>query len=140
MDQKKLYSGMSMVEYLKAINSKFDLNTIALSNSKMIESFSLLAWPKRLTTNFNTEKCVDAQIKIQSYLFSDDTFTNSWYSYMGSDTEPPCNEDVHWFVFKDPYIVTKLHLTSIQNLVVSSGTTNNRKTFEMGDREVVYHS
>lgn len=60
---------------------------------------------------------------------------------MGSDTEPPCNEDVQWFVMRDPFIVVKSTIDStLKNVVVNSNQINQRKTFPQLDREVIYHS
>lgn len=37
--------------------------------------------------------CIDTTVNITSIL-ENDSVSNSWFMYMGSDTEPPCNEDV----------------------------------------------
>ena len=74
-------------------------------------------------------------------MFGEDlTFSNSWYSYMGSDTEPPCNEEVQWFVMRDRFVVQQLTLDSLKKVVLNSNQINSRKTFPQLDREVIYHS
>jgi hypothetical protein len=56
---------MNIFDLLKITNSNhIDPNEIANANAHLVEVFSLLAWPKRLDTNFNTEKCIDAEISI----------------------------------------------------------------------------
>lgn len=45
------------------------------------------------------------------------------FQYVGSLTEPPCSEDVDWFVFKDPVPISKFDLNRIRT--VPAGMTGN---------------
>jgi len=59
--------------------------------------------------------------------------------YMGSDTEPPCNEDVQWFVMKDALIVSSTVFNRLKDAVLGGGDANARDTLPLMDREVIYH-
>uniref|UniRef100_A0A5S6QKK0 Carbonic anhydrase n=1 Tax=Trichuris muris TaxID=70415 RepID=A0A5S6QKK0_TRIMR len=44
------------------------------------------------------------------------TRRNSYVSYLGSLTTPPCSENVQWIVFTDPMPITRTELDSFRNL------------------------
>lgn len=66
---------------------------IIQGNDMWLEQFSVLKWAQRVQKNFDTQMCIDTAINITSIL-ENNSVSNSWFMYMGSDTEPPCNEDV----------------------------------------------
>jgi len=62
----------------------------------------------------------------------------SFYKYMGSDTQPPCNEDVTWFILKDRLYIPSLHLRRLEEKVVGRyGSSNNRRLMPNADRKVL---
>jgi len=94
-------------------------------------------WPKRKTP-FDTQKCIDAAVNM-TMILDNDSVSNSWFMYMGSDTEPPCTEDVQWFVMRDPLIVSELALETVKGAVLGRTADNSRDSFPVLEREVVYH-
>lgn len=58
---------------------------------------------------------------------------------MGSDTEPPCNEDVHWVLMKDRLLIDELDFNELQKAVTGGGQNNARKVMPFGDRKVYSH-
>lgn len=119
-----------------AENAKF--KKIIYENNKWLEQFSYLKWAKRDDKNLNTQMCIDTAINITSIL-ENNSVSNSWFMYMGSDTEPPCNEDVQWFVFRDPLIVSELILSKMKTSVLGKEDTNARSSFPIMDRQVIFH-
>jgi len=35
-------------------------------------------------------------------------WATSFYTYKGSDTIPPCNEDVRWIIYEQPFHISTL--------------------------------
>lgn len=94
-------------------------------------------WPKRIPP-YDTQKCIDANVNI-TRIFDSNSVSNSWFMYMGSDTEPPCTEDVQWFVMRDPLIVSDNILSIIKKQVLGQTIDNSRDFFPVMEREVIYH-
>ncbi len=60
--------------------------------------------------------------------------------YSGSLTTPPCSEQVKWFVFTDPVVVTDKQILDF-GLYCGGGKslgTNARPTLPIGERPLVY--
>lgn len=95
-------------------------------------------WPRRFSRTEGTQKCIDATVNITKIL-DNDSVSNSWFMYMGSDTQPPCTEDVQWFVMRDPLIVSEIMMSTLKEKVLGNGAKNSRDAFPVMDREVVYH-
>ncbi len=110
---------------------------LQLENDAILEMFSWSLWPKRLPP-FETQKCIDAAVNITK-IFDNDSVSNSWFMYMGSDTEPPCIEDVQWFVMKDPLIVSEMTFNAVKDNALGLTGPNKREAFPVMDREVIYH-
>ena len=65
------------------------------------------------------------------------------YRYRGSLTTPPCSEQVHWVVLRDPAEMSANHLQELRQalnqLQFASGTgTNNRPTQPLNGRSVLF--
>lgn len=95
-------------------------------------------WPRRRQEIEGTQKCIDASVNITKIL-DNNSVSNSWFMYMGSDTQPPCTEDVQWFIMRDPLIVSSVMLNTLKDKAIGTGADNRRDAFPMQDREVVYH-
>lgn len=96
-------------------------------------------WSERQITIYDTQKCIDTAVNITKIL-DNDSVSNSWYMYMGSDTEPPCTEDVEWFIMSNPLIISSTVLNRIMLATLGNiENKNNRVTFPLMDREVIYH-
>lgn len=67
--------------------------------------------------------------------------THSFWTYMGSDTEPPCNEDMMWIIMKDRLLINRGALEELERKVTGGdkGSPNNRKIMPYEDREVLSH-
>jgi hypothetical protein len=121
----------------KGYKGKKNFEKIQKENDAIIEQFGWSMWPRRQLP-FDTQKCIDASVNITRIL-DNDSVSNSWYMYMGSDTEPPCTEDVQWFIMRDPLIVSETVLSLIKKNVLAQTSDNARDFFPVMDREVIYH-
>ncbi len=62
----------------------------------------------------------------------------SYYSYLGSDTLPPCNEGVKWLIIENPLQISHFLLNEIHEKV--NGEQLNSRQIQWNRRkEVVYH-
>ena len=62
LDTTKISSDTNYADFLKDTGREFDLTTVQKANSKLLETFSLLAWPKRIQSNYESELCIDANV------------------------------------------------------------------------------
>lgn len=58
-----------------------------------------------------------------------------YYHYLGSLTTPPLNENVEWYVMKEPVEVSKAQIESFKQLY----DHNNRKVQPLNDRVILEH-
>ncbi len=58
----------------------------------------------------------------------------AYYSYDGSKTTPPCDEDVSWFVMREPRTISREQVDASQAL---SGGPNNRPVQPVGGRAIL---
>lgn len=65
-----------------------------------------------------------------------DSLTTSFFTYMGSDTKPPCNEDVQWVILKDPYLIATAELDELKKKVIGTDQ-NTRNQMPLEGREVL---
>jgi len=133
-DSKKEFDSDIGYGFFKNDQARFA--KIEKENNAFIEQFNFLMWPRR--TQKLGQKCIDTSVNITKIL-DNDSVSNSWFMYMGSDTQPPCNEDVQWFVMRDPLIISEAVFNSLKWSVLGSGDNNARDTFPVMEREVVYH-
>lgn len=136
-DSKEQFNSEIGMGFFKEKGNEGKFQAIQKGNDAFLEQFSWSMWPKRVTP-FDTQKCIDAAVNITQIL-DNDSVSNSWFMYMGSDTEPPCTEDVQWFVMRDPLIVSELALDTVKSAVLGRTTENARDAFPVMEREVVYH-
>lgn len=60
----------------------------------------------------------------------------SYYHYLGSLTTPPLNENVEWYVMKEPVEVTSKQIESFKELY----SHNNRDIQPLNDRVIIEHN
>jgi len=60
----------------------------------------------------------------------DDDF---YFSYSGSFTEPPCTEEVVWFVRMNPIAISQKNYDKISS-AINSGSSNSRPIQSLNDR------
>lgn len=66
-------------------------------------------------------------------------FLMSYFTYQGSDTLPPCDEAVTWFVYTTPVRVSALTIDLIKRKVLGSANAkNNRQIMPTMERQVHY--
>ena len=60
-----------------------------------MEQFQWQVWEDRKEdlVKDEVEICKDIELNLNK-LFETEGMLNNWFSYSGSDTQPPCNEDV----------------------------------------------
>lgn len=132
--KKEFNSNIGMGFFTDDKSGKF--NKLQKENDAFLEQFAYTMWPRRSLTGF--QKCIDTPVNITKIL-DNDSVSNSWFMYMGSDTQPPCTEDVQWFIMRDPLIVSSLTLETVRDKAIGKGSKNARDAFPVMDREVVYH-
>lgn len=61
----------------------------------------------------------------------------TYFTYQGSDTLPPCDEAVSWFVYEHPLHVSGLLMDEIQKKILgASGKKNSRQIMPTMERKV----
>lgn len=58
---------------------------------------------------------------------------------MGSDTKPPCMEDVQWILFKDPFAVNTLTMNMMKKRALVATNQNTRREMPIAGRDVLAH-
>jgi len=58
-------------------------------------------YPNRKEHKAGFKYCLDAKPDLIGLLYKE-AFSLSFFTYMGSDTLPPCYEDVRWFIYANP--------------------------------------
>lgn len=98
-------------------------------------------WNERQKSIYGTEQCVEAKINITKIFDSASTFSYSFYTYQGSDTEPPCNEDVQWIVMKDRLLLSSVVFNRLKEKVIGKDNPkpNARNLMPPEDREILSH-
>ena len=110
--------------------------------SEYIDQFYLESWPKREEGFIlDSEKCIDfGDPFVNLTRILDISFqSNSFYQYEGSDTVPPCDENVMWYILKDPIIVSSLSLRLLRHRTIGELQSNARNITYGGDRQVYSH-
>jgi len=85
------------------------INKAIEAGTDYINSFLINSWPNKDSSPVGSEKCIDIgepALNLSKIMDNSETFSNSFYSYVGSDTIPPCNEGVQWYIMKDPILVS----------------------------------
>jgi len=54
-------------------------------------------------------------------------FLMSYFTYEGSDTLPPCNEAVTWFVYSTPVRVSGLTIDLIKRKILGNSNSRNNR-------------
>jgi len=84
---------------------------------------------------FNIENLIPTLVAQQSGL----DHPLNFYSYVGSETMPPCTAGVEWMVAKIPMKASREQIQFVENLVMSSESSphgNNRPVFPVGKRMI----
>lgn len=103
-----IYSGMGSSFY-KMMQEEGQVQKAIELGTNFIGQFYLDSWPRKDESQSGSEKCIDIgepSLNIQNIFNTTETFSNSFWTYLGSDTVPPCNEDVMWVIMKDPILMS----------------------------------
>lgn len=85
-------------------------------------------------------QCIDATPNMIDILNKKD-WKMSFYTYLGSDTLPPCYENVRWFVYEEPVQISQLMINAIKEKVLDEKSpNNNRHVMPLLERVVEYWS
>ena len=104
----------SNINFKELISDRPDVwDEISEKGSEFIRQFMVDEWITIEEKNKNTERCVESKLDLNSILKQSNIMSLSFYKYMGSDTQPPCNEDVTWYILKDRLYIPSLHLNRL---------------------------
>ena len=105
--------------------------------TELIERLLIDGWPMREGKNMNKEVCVEHY----DFNISDivEIVENSFYQYMGSESEPPCREGVRWTVFEQPILVSSMVMHKLKSKVLGRQSDNSRAQQSSNHRQVYYH-
>lgn len=132
----EVYSSMGK-SFFEKTNAMSSVHKAQKEGTDYINSFLINSWPDKQKSPYGSEKCIDIgtpALNLTTIMDDSVTFSNSFYSYMGSDTVPPCNEDVLWYVMKDPIIVSDQTLEALKKKTIGEGQRNNRDVMPLGKR------
>jgi len=108
----------------------------------LINEFKAGEWKSRsrlrIGGDSHEEICVNTNVNLDKVWDSKNTMTHSFFSYSGSDSQPPCNEDVFWIIMKDRLLINRGALEELEKKV-TDGINNNRRVMPSEDREVFSH-
>lgn len=138
-------SSMNVDQILTDGNEADDLfNSQVKMGDEFFGKFKIQNWKAQATQNseYETnpgEQCIDTDGKFNLYEMFEQkqTFTKSFYTYMGSDTKPPCKEDVQWIILKDPYMISSSQKKVIMDKTRVANNDNARKQMPLEDREIL---
>lgn len=89
--------------------------------------------PNAIDLNIHTDENGIAQVNRLEILGC--TASRFWYHYRGSTTTPPCNENVDWFVYREPLPLKTSNYNALKD-EINHGHPNNRPTQSYNGRTV----
>jgi len=63
----------------------------------------------------------------------------SFYFYSGSDTLPPCTQDVYWIIMEKTFTITQSQLDEVKSWIKTTTTEKNARSVKKLNNRVVYY-
>ncbi len=128
---------------INGVKYPIEIHLVHQSNSKKLSVISILCiegeesqlfefFESYLPIEINEFKEINKVVNL-SDLFPKE---QSFYSYNGSLTTPPCTEGVNWIVYKEPIIIS---LEEVLKLKKNMPLNNYRNEQELNERKVYYN-
>lgn len=81
-------------------------------------------YPNRKEHKPGFKYCLDAKPDLINLLYKEG-FSLSFFTYTGSDTLPPCYEDVKWFIYATPIEISQLMIDKLKEKLLGGTELTN---------------
>jgi len=108
--------------------------TLDSQQQKEVDFFASLGFGKRLPSQ-GTEIQLPENVIMDLEATFGSQLAGTFFHYQGSLTAPPCAEDVHWYIVKEPAFVNRAMVNNFKSLFPSPA--NSRPTQLLNNRRIV---